>query len=279
MYIKCWGARGASPVSGKQFLKYGGNTTCIEVRAGDPEQTILIDFGSGAPAMGRDCLRTNRMDLDVLITHTHWDHINGFPLFPLLFIPGSRISFYYDSNYQGNPEKLVIQDMMAAPHFPVSAKELSASFSFFDAGSEFYLGPVKILSIPLSHPNFGLGYRLEYLGKSFVFLTDNELGFQHNGSRTFEDYIQFCQEADLLIHDAEYFSQEEYQQKKGFGHSLVQHVLDLAGKSRVKSLGLFHHSSERTDDEIDFLIKGFASSRSEYGFDVFAVAQEMEINL
>jgi phosphoribosyl 1,2-cyclic phosphodiesterase len=279
MYIKCWGARGASPVSGKQFLKYGGNTTCIEVRAGDPEQTILIDFGSGAPAMGRDCLRTNRMDLDVLITHTHWDHITGFPLFPLLFIPGSRIRFYYNSNYQGNPEKLVIQDMMTPPHFPVSAKDLSASFSFFEVGSEFFLGPIKIRSIPLSHPNLGLGYRLEYLGKSFVFLTDNELGFQHQGAKTFQDYVLFCRDADLLIHDAEYFSQEEYQQKKGFGHSLVQHALDLGARARVKSLGFFHHNSERTDEDIDLLLSRLASANPRFKFDIFAVAQEMEVNL
>ncbi len=279
MYIRFWGARGSSPVSGKKYLKYGGSTSCIEVRADGYEQTIMIDFGTGAPALGRDCLRTNRMDLDVLMTHTHWDHITGFPMFPLLFVPGSRLRFHYNPRYQGNPEKLVVKDMMAAPHFPVSAKDLSASFSFCEVDSEFFLGPVKIRSIPLSHTNLGLGYRLENKGKIFVFLTDNELGFQHNGARAFEDYAQFCQDADLLVHDAEYFTQEEYQQKKGFGHSLVQHVLDLAGKARVKSLGLFHHNSERTDDEIDFLIDGLNTQKSKHGLDVFAVAQDKVIYL
>ncbi len=279
MYIKCWGARGSSPVSGKQYLRYGGCTSCLEVRANGSDQTVMIDFGTGAPTFGRECLRVNRMDLEVLMTHTHWDHITGFPMFPLLFIPGSRLRFHYNPRYQGNPEKLVIKDMMTAPHFPVKAKDLGASFSFSEVGSEFFLGHLKISSIPLSHPNLGLGYRLECNGKIFVFLTDNELGFQHKGSKTFEDYVHFCTDADLLFHDAEYFTQEEYQHKKGFGHSLVQHVLDLAVKARVKSLGFFHHNSERTDDEIDSLVNGLSSTGSKHGLEIFAVAQDKEISL
>ncbi len=279
MYIKCWGARGSSPVSGKEFVRYGGNTTCVEVRVGEPEQTIMIDFGTGALPMGRELVRKNKLDLDVLLTHTHWDHITGFPLFPLLYIPGSRLRFFYNPRYQGNPEKLVVQNMMSSPHFPVAIKDLSACFKYSKVGSKFYIGLVKIESIPLSHPNLGLGYRLEHKGKSFVFLTDNELGFRHPGGGSLEDYTEFCRDADLLIHDAQYFNQHEYEQRRCFGHSQVNDVLELVSKARVKSLGLFHHSSDRTDDQIDALIKKLAGSATSFEFDVFAVAQEKVIFL
>ncbi|MFP4084627.1 MAG: MBL fold metallo-hydrolase [Desulfonatronovibrio sp.] len=280
MYIKCWGARGSSPVSGQEFLKYGGNTTCIEVRAGKPRQTILIDFGTGALPMGREFVRQGNKNLDVLLTHTHWDHIMGFPLFPLLFVPGSRIKFHFNPTFQGNPEKLVVLNMMKSPHFPVNPQRLPARFSYQQTGSDFKIGSVKITSIPLSHPNLGLGYRLEYAGKNFVFLTDNELGHAHPGGKSLDEYIRFCDGADLLIHDAEYFDQHEYKQTKGFGHSTVDQAMELAAKAGVKSLGLFHHNRERTDNEIDQLIHQLNQTAPEkYTFNIFAVYQGLEINL
>lgn len=280
MYIKCWGARGSSPVAGRDFLKYGGNTSCMEVRAGNPEQTIVIDFGTGALPMGLELMRQNRKKIHALVTHTHWDHIIGFPLFPLLFIPGSRLRFHYNPRYQGNPEKTVVKDMMASPHFPVNIKDLPVEFVFSEVESEFFIGPVYIQSMPLSHPNLGLGYRLKHNNKSFVFLTDNELGHIHRGGKSLEDYVWFCRGADLLIHDSEYYYQHEYESTQGFGHSLAEHVLDLARKAEVKSLGLFHHNRERTDDQIDSLIAELSgSSPGKFDFDIFAVAQDQEIYL
>jgi len=280
MQIKCWGARGSSPVSGKEFVRYGGSTTCIEVRAGNPERILMIDFGTGSLPMGRELNRDNVSDLDVLITHTHWDHIMGFPLFPYLFVPGNRLSFHYNSRYQGNPEKLVVQDMMAAPHFPVRLKDLSADIEYNEVGSAFSIGPVKVRSIPLSHPNLGLGYSLEHKGRIFVFLTDNELGFRHPGGKSLEEYALFCRDADLLIHDAEFFTPQEYKKTTGFGHSMAHHVLELARIAGVKSLGLFHHNRARTDDQIDLFMKHLTgSAASEFSFDIFAVSQEEVIHL
>jgi phosphoribosyl 1,2-cyclic phosphodiesterase len=267
-------------VSGKNFLKYGGNTSCLEVRTGDPEQTILIDFGTGALPMGQRLARENTKELDVLITHAHWDHIMGFPLFPLLFIPGAVLRFHYNPRYQGNPEKTVLKDMMASPHFPVSIKNIPAEFIFSEVESEFFIGPIYIQSMPLSHPNLGLGYRLKHNNKSLVFLTDNELGHIHRGGKSLEDYAWFCRDADLLIHDAEYYYQHEYDHTRGFGHSLAEHVLDLAGKAGVKSLGLFHHNRERTDDQIEAMVAELNGSYSgKFDFDIFAVAQDQEIIL
>ncbi|MFO7728041.1 MAG: MBL fold metallo-hydrolase [Desulfonatronovibrio sp.] len=280
MYIKCWGARGSAPVSGKEFLRYGGNTTCIEVRADNPQQSILIDFGTGALPMGLELVRRDVKNLDVLITHSHWDHIMGFPLFPLLFVPDSRIKFHFNPAFLGNPEKLVVQDMMKSPHFPISPERLPVRFSYQQTGSDFKIGQVKITSIPLSHPNLGMGYRMESAGKSFVFLTDNELGHPHPGGKSFDEYTRFCRGADLLIHDAEYFNQQEYNQTKGFGHSTVDHVLELAAKAGVESLGLFHHNRQRTDQQIDQMIHQLnRDAPAKYKFDIFAVYQGQEINL
>lgn len=280
MYIKCWGARGSSPVSGSQFIKYGGNTACLEVRTSDPEQVVMLDIGTGALPMGLNLVRQNILHLDVLITHTHWDHIMGFPLFPLHFIPGARLRFYYNPGKQGNPKKLLLRDMLKPPHFPVNTRDLPAAMEFIEVGSEFSIGQMKVKSIPLSHPNLGLGYRLESEGKSFVFLTDNELGFRHRGGASAAEYEQFCRGADLLIHDSEYIEQDEYREARGYGHSQTDDVLDMAGKARVKALGLFHHNRERTDDHIDlFMDKLKVYCSRHYSFQVFAAAQEQEIIL
>jgi ribonuclease BN (tRNA processing enzyme) len=280
MYIKCWGARGSSPVSGKKFIKYGGNTSCLEIRAGDPEQVLLLDFGTGALPMGLKLTRENNKDLSVLLTHYHWDHIMGFPLFPLLFLPDSKLRFYFAPEHQDNPEKMVVKELMKPPHFPLGINEIPVRFNFYEVGSSFSIGSLRIKNIPLSHPNHGLGYRLEHNNKSLVFLTDNELGFRHPGAGSVEDYVHFCLGADLLIHDAEYFSPLEYEQVRGFGHSLVDHVIELAQMSGVKSLGLYHHNRERDDDQIDMLVARLnRESAEKYNFEIFALAQEQEIYL
>jgi hypothetical protein len=240
MYIKCWGARGASPVSGKQFLKYGGNTTCIEVRAGDPELTILIDFGSGAPAMGRECLRTNRMDLDVLITHTHWDHINGFPLFPLLFVPGSKLRFHYNPSCQDNPEQSVVQDLMAPPHFPVEARDLSVSLSYCQVSSEFQLGPVKSSASPCPIPTLVLDTVWNIWAKALSFLLIMNWGFStmaREHSKITFNVLPGSGPADSRLLNISV--RWNMNRKKGFGHSMVQQVLDLGSKVPGQIPGLF----------------------------------------
>lgn len=278
MYIKCWGARGSSPVSGKEFLKYGGDTSCLEIRAGNSEQIIVIDMGTGALPLGRSLVQSENIHIHALFTHTHWDHVMGFPLFPLLFVPGSSITFYYNPRFQGNPQKLIVQDMMAGPHFPVRIDNLPVTIHYNQIKSQFQINELKINTIPLSHPNLGLGFRLEHEGKSFVFLTDNELGFRHRGGKTIDEYAHFCRDADLLIHDSEYFTKEEYLKHQGFGHSHAEQVMELAHKAKVKSLGLFHHNRERTDDQIDNYLKTISFNKPD-DLKIFAVAQGQEINL
>lgn len=278
MYIKCWGARGSSPVSGKEFLKYGGDTSCLEIKAGNPQQIIIMDFGTGVLPLGRSLIESKNVHIHALFTHTHWDHIMGFPLFPLLFVPGSSITFYYNPKFQGNPRKLIAENMMAAPHFPVRMDSMPVTIYYKQIDSQFKINGIKIKTIPLSHPNLGLGFRLEYEGKSFVFLTDNELGFRHRGGKSMDEYAQFCRDVDLLIHDSEYFTREEYLKHQSFGHSHAEQVVELARKARVKSLGLFHHNRERTDTQIDDFLKTISFNRADV-LNIFAVAQGQKIRL
>jgi ribonuclease BN (tRNA processing enzyme) len=146
--------------------------------------------------------------------------------------------------------------------------------------SEFNIGSVRVTPIPISHPNGGSGYKFIEDGKSFVFLTDNELGFVHPGGRTFKDYVQFSTTADLLLHDAEYTS-EEYKIFKEWGHSLYTDVLDLARKAGVKRLGLFHLNQERTDDQMDEIVdqsKQYIAD-NQLNIGCFGVATDMTFNI
>ena len=280
MKIKVWGSRGSIPACGKDFLKYGGDTTCIEIRS-KGNDLIIIDAGTGIRHLGKNLIKEHKFSFDMLFTHSHWDHIIGFPFFAPIYSKKTVITMR-GCSFCEKSLKEVITGIMRPPGFPVKFEEISASFEFKAIPSKnFFIGSIKVSPIELSHPNFGLGYRFEEDGKSFVFLTDNELGFSHPGARSFEDYVDFCRGADILIHDAEYTA-GEYPNKKTWGHSTVNQALDLAFRAKVKSLGLFHHNQDRTDAEIDKILafcndKASAETLSPRCFAVYA-GQEMDLS-
>jgi phosphoribosyl 1,2-cyclic phosphodiesterase len=228
MIIRCWGSRGSIAVSGKEYVKYGGDTTCMEVRTDDGE-VIIFDAGTGLRSLGNALHQEKIRKLHVLFTHAHWDHLMGFPFFKPLFTSGTTLNLCgYPA---GKPSfRDVIAGLMSAPYFPVQldSEDIRARLRFKDLGERpFKIGGVRIRPIFLNHPNGGLGYRLEEGGRSFVFLTDNELDFRHAGGCSFERYAAFCAGADLLIHDAEY-DQKDYQFNRGWGHSLYTDAVRLA---------------------------------------------------
>jgi phosphoribosyl 1,2-cyclic phosphodiesterase len=253
MFIKCWGSRGSISVSGKQYLKYGGDTTCIEIQAKTGE-IVIIDAGTGIRRLGKSLIKRNESTYTLLLTHTHWDHILGIAFFKPLLYRKTRMVFQ-DRKFAGFDTKDVFNEVMKPPFFPVQLGDLQADIRF-DASlnGSFQIGSLTIDSIPTSHSEGSLGYRFTEDGKRFVFLTDNELGFAHPQSRTKEEYIKFSENADLLFHDAEYTA-DEYVRKIGWGHSSVSDVLDFALKARVKQLGLIHVNQDRTDDEMDAIVK------------------------
>jgi phosphoribosyl 1,2-cyclic phosphodiesterase len=253
MLIKCWGSRGSIPVSGNEYLKYGGDTTCIEIRT-KSDDIIIIDAGTGIRRLGNQLINEGRYEYHFIFTHAHWDHLMGFPFFKPIFYSRSKF-LMHRCPFQSNFVETVLAKLMSPPYFPVRYDELLADISYQEAcPSPFEIGSVSIEPIPLSHPNRGSGYKFIEDDKSFVFLTDNELGFIHSGGVAYEDYVKFSMKADLLIHDAEY-TPEEYEQTKKWGHSMYTEVLDLAFEAEVKHLGLFHLNQDRTDKDMDEIIE------------------------
>lgn len=252
MRIKCWGARGSVCVSGPQYTRYGGDTTCFEIQA-DSGEIVIIDAGTGIRRLGKFLVQKKIKTCYLLLTHTHWDHIVGLPFFHLLLCAATTIHIQ-DRTFGGLTTRQVIDRVMCEPFFPVGIKNYNADIRF-DASlnNRFSIGSLDIETIPTSHSQDSMGYRVSENGKTFVFLTDNELGYVHPQGRSFEEYIDFSKNADVLFHDTEY-TDDEYLVKTGWGHSRLSDVLDLSAKAAVGQLGLIHINQDRTDDQVDAMV-------------------------
>ena len=253
MRIKCWGARGSIPVSGKEYIKYGGSTTCLEIRTKN-DDIIIVDAGSGIRKLGNSLLKEGRKEVSIIFTHAHWDHLLGFPFFKPIYFKANKINLFGCPFAQESVEKM-IAPTMAPPYFPINFRDVSAEINFNKiCNSPFMIGSINVTPILLSHPNQGIGYRFEEDGKNFVFLTDNELTFKHAGGLDYKDYVEFAAGADLLVHDSEY-TEEDYKITKMWGHSVYKDALNLALDAGVMNFGLFHHNQERSDEALDVIVE------------------------
>jgi ribonuclease BN (tRNA processing enzyme) len=279
MKIRCWGARGSIPVSGADYVTYGGDTTCMEIRSRE-DDLIIIDAGSGIRRLGSLLVQEKRDQISMVFTHAHWDHILGFPFFKPAYRRETVIQMFGCPQAQESIQEMISRTM-EAPYFPVNFQDLQADISYHEAcEGSFSIKSLTVVPIPLSHPNQGFGYKFLENGRSFVFLTDNELGFQHPGGLTFRDYAGFSRGADLLIHDAE-FTPEEYRHTRTWGHSIYTEAVDLALEAKVGTLGLFHHNQERFDSSLEELVRDCRRIVAERGehMEVFALTQDTEIQL
>lgn len=257
MFIKCWGTRGSIPVSGKPYIKYGGDTTCLEVRSKNND-LIIVDAGTGIRKLGIELIQSETKCCNFIFTHTHWDHLMGFPFFKPLYMDNVEINFLQEPHKAGFIKK-ALSSLMKAPYFPLTYSDIKAKITYIEKTSEtsgshtFKIGPITITPIALSHPNGAFGYKFVEDDKVFIFLTDNELNFIHAGGLTFDAYVEFCAGADILIHDAEY-TPDEYRRYRGWGHSVYTDVIDLAVRAKVARLGLHHLNAERDDAQMDRII-------------------------
>jgi phosphoribosyl 1,2-cyclic phosphodiesterase len=256
--ITCWGSRGSLPVSGDGCLRYGGDTTCLEIRPASGE-TVIVDAGSGLRPLGHRLARRPAGTIHFLFTHQHWDHLMGFPYFKPLYRHGTHCRVH-GSPFCPRPLAEVLEGIMSPPNFPVRYGDLSARITFSEAGgagraapAPFAIGSMAVEAIPLSHPDGGSGYRFSEKGRAFVFLTDNELGHRHPGGLTLEGYAERTRGADLLIHDAQW-TPSEYRQRRAWGHSTYTQAMALARAAGVRQLGLFHLSPERSDSAQDAIV-------------------------
>ena len=279
MYIKCWGSRGSIPVSGKEYIKYGGDTTCLEIRTKNDE-IIIIDAGTGIRRLGNLLLGEKRFKYHLIFTHAHWDHLMGFPFFKPIYHKQTEITVYR-CPFQGQYVEEMIAKVLSPPNFPVKYGDINATIVYEEGcPGAFEIGSISIEPIRLSHPNGGNGYKFIEDNKTFVFLTDNELGFVHPIGLPYDDYLAFSTGADLLIHDAEYTPQE-YKTLIEWGHSSYQHAIDLAIDSNVGKLGLFHTNQDRSDDAMDEIVADCNRIISDQGKDIecFSTAADMTFNL
>jgi len=258
MKIKIWGCRGSIATPGATTLRYGGNTTCVEIRTAEGEaagQNIVVDAGSGVRLLGKALRREKKIShIRFFFSHSHWDHLVGFPFFEPAYFPDYHIVFCGGPHAQDSIKRYLSRQMKA-PFFPVDFSLLKAQFDFCCERPHQEPGPcrfdgMEVSPAPLNHPNGGYGFKFVEKGKAFVFFPDNELGFQHEGGLDRAAYVEFCRGAGLLIHDAQYTG-TEYQRTRGWGHSTYADTVDLAVASGVKRLGLFHHDPDRTDDDLD----------------------------
>jgi phosphoribosyl 1,2-cyclic phosphodiesterase len=279
MLIRCWGSRGSIPVSGKKYIKYGGDTTCLEIRT-KSDDIIIVDAGTGIRRLGNHLIKEGRYQYHFLLTHGHWDHLMGFPFFKPLFLEHPEIRMHRGTFHKKFMESM-FSKVMAPPNFPVRFSDLKAKMVYLEGHpKKFEIGSVTVIPIQISHPNSGKGYKFIEDGKTFVFLTDNELGFVHPGGFPASSYLEFCADADLLFHDAEYTPQE-YKLLIEWGHSSYVDVLELAFRAGVKKLGLFHLNQERTDAEVDEMVQASQRIIQERGMplECFAVGTDMVFEL
>ncbi|MDB3952658.1 MBL fold metallo-hydrolase [Alphaproteobacteria bacterium] len=246
-FVRFWGVRGSIACPGPNTLRYGGNTSCLEIQCGD--RMLIFDAGTGLRGLGEELLSRGPVDADLFLTHTHFDHVCGLPFFVPLFIPGNKIRLAAGHLQPEKSLKQVVVDMMMAPLFPVPPGIFQAEVAYrdFAAGDLQEPGPgIRILTAPLNHPNNATGYRIEFSGKSITYVTDTE----HGEDGLDQTIVELVKGADLFIYDCTY-TDEEYQRFKGFGHSTWQEGVRLADEAGVKTLVIFHHDPSHDDEMMD----------------------------
>ena len=289
MLVTFWGTRGSIATPGPDTVRYGGNTSCVSIRT-DGGTLMVIDCGTGARALGRHLLEEaggRPVDGHILVSHTHWDHIQGFPFFQPLFEPGSSWNVYGPSGF-GRSLADILAGQMEYCYFPVSVDQLSADVGHHDlTEGTFQVGDAVVHTQYLNHPVLTIGYRIEADGATVVYAADHEPHDQELAaggdvacSRHDSAHAEFAAGADLLIHDAQYGS-SGYEAHRGWGHSTFEYVVEIARAASVAQVALYHHDPARTDDQIDQTLADARARAAEVGYtgSIVAAAEGMQIEV
>ena len=300
MRVTFWGVRGSIPCPGPTTVTYGGNTACLELRFDPDDRLIIIDAGSGIRELGESIMKRDLprgpIRTKIFLSHTHWDHIMGFPFFTPIFIKGTSLEVYGPVTYEEDTLDKIVGDQLRYRYFPVRLEELQATIDYFQLkeGTKDLGGGLTVTTKYLNHPILVLGYRFEYHGKVFCTAYDHESfrnvfdvkpgdpGYDAEAVKEGElaareeneKVARFFQGADLLVHDTQY-TQKEYEGKKlGWGHSSFEWAINAAHKAGVKHLVLFHHDPVRTDRELAALERAYRKAMEGKTTLRISVAQE-----
>jgi phosphoribosyl 1,2-cyclic phosphodiesterase len=257
--IRFWGTRGSIATPGQATTKYGGNTACTEVRCG--KQLLILDAGTGIRVLGQSLLsefQGGPIQGHIFIGHTHWDHIQGFPFFAPAFNPSNEFTIYSLHGAE-KPLDKVFRGQMDSDYFPVLLSDMKANLKFCELESEVHLGETQVSYIFLNHPGLAVGFRISFAGRSLVYVSDHEnYGRLAPGGPSPNpmdlEIARFAENAELLISEAQY-TEEEYAQKKGWGHSTFLDALERAAQAKVKRLAIFHHDPSHDDAFLDRILE------------------------
>jgi phosphoribosyl 1,2-cyclic phosphodiesterase len=248
--VKFWGVRGSIPSPGLHTVRYGGNTPCIEMQAGG--KRLIFDGGTGLHVLGQSLLRQMPIEAHIFFTHSHWDHVQGFPFFTPGFVRGNDFHIYGAIAPDGSTVEQRLNDQMLHPNFPVPLQIMQANLDFYNvkAGEPIKINDIIVETAPLNHPGEAVGYRVNWRDGAAVYITDTE----HFPDRLDENVMWLARNADILIYDSTYTDEEYHSPKSpriGWGHSTWQEAVKIAKAANVKTLVIFHHDPAHDDEFLD----------------------------
>jgi phosphoribosyl 1,2-cyclic phosphodiesterase/CheY-like chemotaxis protein len=285
LMVKFWGTRGSLPTPGPATVRYGGNTSCVEVR--DGETIIMLDCGTGAREMGKALLKEFQgapLHVHLFVSHSHWDHIQGFPFFVPAHCPGNTVDVF---SLHGTGKNLqdIFSGQMDASYFPVSLNNMMSKLSFVELNGQVQVGRAQVSHCFLNHPGVAIGLRIEVAGKSVVYVTDHEpytrLSGKHQQHEKLDRQVdEFARGADLYIREAQY-TEEEYASHQGWGHGTWKDALESAQQAGARQVALFHHDPDHDDAAIDEIVASARKYMDERGmrFNCFAAGDNLLVRI
>jgi phosphoribosyl 1,2-cyclic phosphodiesterase len=266
IHVDFWGVRGSVPSPGPTTNRYGGNTSCVSITADD--KILILDAGTGIRNLGSAIISKPDLEIFVIVTHSHWDHIQGFPFFTPIYQPNRPVHMF-PTLHKKNVVLASLIDQMDGAHFPITPDQVPSNFNFVTENPLEFLesNGFHLEMVPMNHPGKAFGYKITIDDKIICYFTDNEIDPPYEKSIELNELTNQCRNADILIHDAQY-TEDDMPLKHGWGHSLISQVTELGKSAEVKNLVYYHHDPERTDDLLDKELEKAAKTLKENGSSV-----------